>query len=223
MTANKALWLAMFSLALPMATLGCGAAPYDEEATTSEATLQSDGGPRLAHYQETYWRWTFGDKTLPTDAYGNAVEKNVVMMPIPPTLGDGTPGTLDVTLATGESFTLPLFGALGTSYRDGTPPDPFEPKSIYTTLEISFTVDGNQLISSSNVLSYFSKFTLNPAIPYDDPVIEAIIWSEGIGVLHSPLCPGHHVLKLDVKNTEPQFGQLLEFHNTWNVTVKPGR
>src|SRR5690242_3921376 len=160
MIANKAVGFAVFGLLLPLATLGCGAASPEEDATTSEAALKSDGGPRLARYEETYWRWLFGDKTLPTDAYGNAVDKNVVMMPIPPTAGDGTPGSFDVTLGTGESFML--FGALGTSDRDGTPPDPFEPKAIYETLQISFTVDGKQVIGSSNKLDYFSKVSFDP-------------------------------------------------------------
>jgi hypothetical protein len=208
---------------LALGALGCsGEAPESsgQELATSEAALRDDGGPRLAHYTETYMRWLFGDKTLPTDANGNAVENKVVMLPVPQTPGDGTPGTANVTLSPGESFVAPLFGGLGTSYRDGTPPDPFEPLSIFTTLDISFSVDGQTLIAPSNVLRYFSKFKFDPPIPIDDPVVSAVIWFEGVSVLHAPLGPGQHVLKLDVKNTEPSFGQLLEYHNTWNITVQ---
>lgn len=203
-----------------LAVLGCGAAPAEEDVGESQAELKKPD-PRLARYQETYFRWLFGDKTLSTDAYGNAVEKNVVMMPTPDTPGDGTPGSIDVTLGTGEAFTLPFFVELGTSYRDGTPPDPFEPLSLFTTLDIKFTIDGKTLITTDNVLQYFSKFTFDPAIPFDDPVIQGVIWYEGVALLQNPLPPGKHVLTLDEKNTEPGFGGILEYHNTWNVTVQP--
>lgn len=207
-------------LVFAFAALGCGAAPTDEDVAASQEELKKPN-PRLAQFQETYFRWLFGEKTLPTDQYGNAVEKNVVMMPTPQTPGDGTPGSIDVTLRAGEGFTLPFFVELGTSYRNGTPPDPFQPLSLFTTLDIQFTVDGKTLITTDNVLEYFSKFTFDPAIPYDDAVVEAVIWYEGVALLHNPLPPGKHVLKLDEKNTEPGFGGILEYHNTWNVTVKP--
>ena len=200
------------------AALGCGAAPAEEDVGASQAELKS---PRLAQYQETYFRWLFGNKSLSTDAYGNAVEKNVVMMPTPQTPGDGTPGSIDVTLRAGEAFTLPFFVELGTSYRNGTPPDPFEPLSLFTTLDIKFTIDGKTIITKDNVLDYFSKFTFDPAIPYDDAVVQAVIWYEGVAILQNPLPPGKHVLKLDEKNAEPGFGGILEYHNTWNVTVNP--
>jgi hypothetical protein len=212
----------VIAVLLAQATCGCGSAQPEEDVGTSSAELRSGGDPRLAHYEETYLRWEFGDVTLPTDAHGNAVEKNVVMMPIPSTPGDGTPGTANVTLSPGEGFVLPLFAGLGTSYRDGSPPDPFEPESIFTTLEVDFSIDGKTIIDRRDVSRYLTKFDFDPAIPIDDPVVRAIIWFEGVGVLQNPLSPGQHTLKLDLKNTEPSFGQILEYHNTWNVTVKTG-
>ena len=212
------------ALVLTLATFGCAAAPQEaEDLGTSEAELRGGLDPRLAHYQETYFRWVFGDKTLPTDAYGNAIENNVVMMPIPPTPGDGSHGTADVTLSAGESFVLPLRGALGNGYVDGSPDDPFEPLSVITTLEITFSVDGKKLIGTKDIPRYLSKFSFDPIILLDDPFFASVIWYEGVGVLHAPLCPGKHVLELHVRNTEPIFGAFLEFNNTWNVTVKPGR
>ena len=222
MMANKISMAVGIGLVSALGALGCGSASPEESLGTTEAADQGGVDGRLAEYQETYYRWSFGDKTLPVDAFGNAVEKNVVMLPIPPTAGDGTPGTQDVTLGSGEAFMLPLFGELGTSYRDGTPPDPFEPISIFTTLDISFSIDGKQVISTDNVLRYFSKFNFEPAIPIDHPVIEGIIWLEGVGILQSPLSPGQHVLQLDEKNNEPGFGGILEYHNTWNITVVAG-
>lgn len=206
---------------LGLAMAGCGAAPAEESVAASQSELAKPD-PRLAQFQETYFRWLFGDKTLSTDAYGNFVEKNVVMMPTPEAPGNGTPASIDVTLRAGEAFTLPFFVELGTSYRDGTPPDPFEPLSLFTTLDIKFTIDGTTLITTDNVLESFSKFSFEPAIPFDDPVVQGIIWYEGVALLQNPLPPGTHVLTLDEKNTEPGFGGILEYHNTWNVTVKPG-
>ena len=223
MMATKTLGMATLGLLLGLGAVGCGGVSPDETVGTSEAADKGGVDGRLAEYQETYYRWSFGDKTLPVDAFGNPIEKNIVMLPVPPTSGNGTPGTQAVTLGTGEGFMLPLFGELGTSYRDGTPPDPFEPISIFTTLDIDFSIDGKQVISTDNVLRYFSKFNFNPPIPIDHPVIEGIIWLEGVGILQSPLSPGQHVLKLDEKNNEPGFGGILEYHNTWNITVKPGQ
>ena len=83
-----------------------------------------DEGPpdSLVKWQELYWRWAFGDVTLPTDRNGNAVAGDVVLMPFPSTPGDGTPGHLDVTLSAGQSWVMPLWTLLGTDYTDGTPP-----------------------------------------------------------------------------------------------------
>jgi hypothetical protein len=209
-------------LVVAIAVLGCGAAPNEEDVANSQAELKRPD-PRLAPYQETYFRWLFGDKALPTDSFGNAVEKNIVMMPTPQAPGDGTPGSVDVTLGAGEGFTLPFFVELGTSYRNGNPPDPFEALSLFTTLDIKFTIDGKTLITKDNVLQYFSQFTFSPAIPFDDTVVQAVIWYQGVALLMNPLPPGEHVLTLDEKNAEPGFGGILEYHNTWNVTVKPGR
>jgi hypothetical protein len=209
-------------LVVAFSALGCGAAPNEEDVASSQAELKK-ANPRLAQYQETYFRWLFGDKALSNDAFGNAVENNIVMMPTPQAPGDGTPGSIDVTLGTGEGFTIPFFVELGTSYRNGTPPDPFEALSLFTTLDIKFTIDGKTVITSDNVLEYYSQFAFNPAIPYDDAVVQAVIWYQGVALLHNPLPPGKHVLTLDEKNAEPGFGGILEYHNTWNVTVQPGQ
>ena len=110
----------------------------------------------LTTWQETYFRWAYGDITFPTDSNGNAVvRKNTVLFPLPDATGDGTPAHLDVTLNPGQSFVLPLWALLGTSYTDGTPPDPFVPDSVFQTLDISFTIDGVTVINGSNVMNYY--------------------------------------------------------------------
>jgi hypothetical protein len=209
-------------LLLASASFGCAADVGGEDAATETDALHR-GAPRLAEFEEVYARWSFGQLSVPTDSNGNPVVKNVVLMPVPFTAGDGTPGVADVTLKCGQSFMLPFFAEFGTSYRDSTPPDPFEPLSLFETLDIKFSVDGVTLVNTSNVMSYFSKFEFDPEIPIDDTFFKAVIWFEGVGVLHTPLTPGKHVLKLDERNTEPGFGGLLEYHNTWNITVPAGR
>jgi hypothetical protein len=175
----------------------------------------------LRVFQDTYWRWLYGNTTLPTDANGHAVLNGTALMPLPNAPGDGTPGSIDITLSEGQPFFLPLFGELGTSYIDGTPPDPFLDLSIFKTLVIKFTIDGKTVVNSRNVMDYYSQFSLVPPMPYVVANMDALIWFQSIGVLHEPLSPGKHVLKLDVKNTIPAFGFIAEYHNTFNVTVQP--
>lgn len=177
----------------------------------------------LDAWQELYWRWAYGDVSIPTDKNSNAVVGNVVLMPVPSTPGDGTPGTQDVTLQSGQSFFLPLWTLSGTSYSDGTPPDPFEPDSVFKTLEITFKVDGRTVVNSANVMCFYSKFAFDPVIPIVGvPPYEAVIWFEGVGVLQHPLPPGNHTLTLHAKNTQLVWGSTFEYNNTWNVTVKQG-
>ncbi len=184
-------------------------------------------GVSQADWQELYWGWYYGGTTLPVDPNGNAHVGNVVLMPIPNTPGDGTPGHLDVTLSPGQFWVLPLWGLIGTSYTDGTPPDPLVGPAIFQTLDISFEVDGQIIVSSANVMEHFFQTPFDPPVVFNSPPIAALIWMEDIGVFHTPLSAGHHTLKLDVRNTQPlppNFGGgFSEFHNTWNVTVEPGQ
>ena len=179
-------------------------------------------GNDLTTWQETYFRWAYGDITFPTDSNGNAVvRKNTVLFPLPDATGDGTPAHLDVTLNPGQSFVLPLWALLGTSYTDGTPPDPFVPDSVFQTLDISFTIDGVTVINGSNVMNYYSKETLAPAISIVGfPPVDSVIWMESIGITHAPLTPGKHTFALHAVNTQPAFGGFFsEYNNTWTVTV----
>jgi len=180
-------------------------------------------GASLAGWEEIFWRSYFGDITVPTDANGNAVVGSVVLLNSPAAAGDGTPASIDVTLKTGQSFVLPLWVLLGTSYDDGTPPDPFEPVSIFETLEITLTIDGRTIVDSSNAMNYYTQFAFDPVIPLSFPPINAVIWFQGIGLVHHPLTPGQHTFVLHARNTQPAFGTTFEYNNTWNVTVKPGK
>jgi hypothetical protein len=178
-------------------------------------------GNRLATWEETWTRWAYGDITVPSDSNGNAVVgEHTLLFPVPVAFGDGTPAHLDVTLNHGQSFVLPLWSLLGTSYPDSTPPDPFVPDSVFQTLDISFTIDGVTVVNGANAMNYYSKFTFDPAIPiFDFPPYDSIIWFEGIGITHSPLTPGTHTFVLHAKNTQAAFGSFFEYNNTWTVTV----
>jgi hypothetical protein len=182
-------------------------------------------GQTLAEWENIYWRWVYGDTAdlnvaIATDANGNAVVGNVVLMPIPNAPGDGTPGSLDVRLNAGQAFVLPFFGFDGNSYSDGTPPDAFLPLDVYETLDLEVTLDGVTIMDGINAMQHFSQFTADPPIPFDFPPFTAIIWFQVIGMTHGPLSVGGHELKLHVKNTIPGFGFIVEYNNTWNLTVE---
>jgi hypothetical protein len=184
-------------------------------------------GKTLAEWQDTYFRWFLGDLSIPPDKNGNAVVGHIVLMPLPNVPGDGTPGHLDVTLHSGQGFVLPLFYLLGTSYTDGTPPDPLVDPSFFQTLNLTLQIDGKTVVTESNLKHYFSQFYFQPPIPINSPPIDSVIWCEDAAIVHPPLPPGMHTIKVDLKSTQPlppNFGGgFPEYHNTWTVTVKPGK
>lgn len=180
-------------------------------------------GKTLAVWSDLYFRWTFGNIIIAPDANGNAVVRNVVLLPLPNASGDGTPASLDVTLNHGQAFTLPLWYLLGTSYTDGTPSDPLVNVNVFKTLAITFKVDGKTEVHSCNKMDFYSQSYFQPPIPLEIYNIDSIIWFETISVIHAPLASGKHTLTLDVVNTQalpPNFGGgYAEYHNTWNITV----
>jgi len=210
--------------ALALAT-ACSPATCAADAPGAPGACVSDHF--LAGWQDIYFRWFVGAITIPPDTNGNAVLANTVLLPLPNAPGDGTPGQLDVSVESDEGFTLPLLYLLGTSYTDGTPNDPLVNIRFFETLQLTFQIDGHVLINHWNLMDYYSEFYFEPPIPINSPPINSVIWCEDIGCVHGPLSVGTHTLKLDVKSTEalpPNFGGgYPEYHNTWNVTVKPGR
>lgn len=204
--------LALLCLSLP-AHAGNKAAPGQSSAF----------GKTLAQWQDLYWRWTYGNVSVPTDSNGNAVANGVVLCPLPAAFGDGTPAHLDVTLNNGQPFFLPLWNLLGNNYSDGTPPDPLVSFDVFQTLDLKFQIDGVTVLDKNNMLQYYSSFSFDPAfpLPADFAPYAGFIWLEGISLAHAPFTPGTHTMKLDAKNTIPAFGFTFEYHNTWTVTVLP--
>jgi hypothetical protein len=214
--------IARLALGLATIVLASGIlhpSPGDSQTAPGNSTAF---GKSLTSWQEMHFRWAYGEITVPTDSNGNAVVGHTVLFPLPAAVGDGTPAHLDVTLSPGQSFVLPLWALLGTSYTDGTPPDPFVPESVFQTLDISFTINGVTVINGSDVMNYYSKDTLDPAISIVGfPPVDSIIWMESVGITHAPLTPGKHTFALHAVNTQPAFGFFFsEYNNTWTVTVR---
>lgn len=188
-------------------------------------------GKTQAAWNEIYWRWYLGELKFPPDNNNNSVvAPHVVLMPLPNAPGDGTPGSINVTLNSGQAFVLPLWSLLGTDYTDSTPADPLAPLSIFQTLNISFKIDGKTVIDQTNVMKFFSMFYFTPPVILNSPPTKSVIWFEGIGVVHQPLSVGTHTFTLDAKNTEslpssfcppPPSPCVIEYHNEWTVTVQP--
>ena len=181
-------------------------------------------GKSYDQWEDTYLQWVFGGSTIDPDANGNAVVNNVVLMPYLFPAADGLPLSTDVIMSSGQPFMMTMYGFVGWSYVDGTPSDQFLDLSLFQTLEIKLTLDGETLMDESNAMQYFSQIPVEPPIPGD---FYSIIWFQGIGVVHTPLTPGAHTLRLDAKNTlpiPPNFGApVFEVHNTWNITVRAGQ
>jgi hypothetical protein len=216
-----------------LTTLGCvlGAALVFNAASTTfagDSPRRGDdcrSGRSLAAWDNIYFRWYLGALTIPNDVNGNAVVDNVVLMPLPNVPGDGTPGHLDLTFKRGQGFVLPLLDLLGTSYTDGTPPDPLVNVSFFKTLQLTLKIDGVTVVNNRNLMDVYSQFYFKPPVTFDSPPTAAVIWCEAIGIVHGPLSVGTHQIKLDAKSTQalpPNFGGgILEYHNTWTVTVLP--
>ncbi len=210
-TPIRATAAAFLVVCLATATVSAGSPPSPGQSSAF--------GKSLAQWEDIYSQFAFGTISPPTDQNGNAVVgSHVVLMPVP------AAGSLDVTLSAGQAFVLPLWCLFLTTYNDGTPPDPIMDLSVFQTLDITFSIDGDTVIDGSNVMDYYSEFPFEPVIPYNVGYYKDIFFFQGIGFIHPPLSVGEHTLRLDAKNTEPVVdakGQswTYEYHNTWNITV----
>jgi hypothetical protein len=91
-----------------------------------------------------------------------------------------------------------------------------------TNLILTLKLDGKTILDEGDALDHYTQITFNPPIPLNSPPVDAIIYSQGIAILHAPLAAGKHVIRLDVKLPVPSFGVTFEYHNTFNITVKAG-
>jgi hypothetical protein len=181
-------------------------------------------GRSLEDWQDTYWRWALGEVTIKPDANGNAVAKgNVALMPLPAADGSGAPGSIDVTLNSGQSFMLPLLMVLGNSYSDGSV-DALVSSNDFQDIDLSLKLDGVEIVNGTNAIQFYTQALFDPPISISgNPPVTAWAWFQGVGIVHAPLAPGSHTLTLDTRNTYPEYSFSVEYHNTWNVTVLAGK
>src|SRR5205814_8053121 len=120
---------------LVLVVVGLKLTSSDYVSAASKGASGHASGNNLASWEATYWYLTYGGQELPSDAHGNPVDHNVVMMPLPDAGGDGTPASINVNLSTGERSSLPLWSLLGPSYPNGTF-DPDVDLDVFRTLDI---------------------------------------------------------------------------------------
>ena len=177
-------------------------------------------GRTLAEWQATWFAWAEGDLNLPTDDQGNSLVKKVVLMGIPDTPGDGTPGAINIVLNSGEAFVVPLILFFGSSFSNGTT-SPMLSVNDFANMTLSLTLDGVTIVDSDEALRYYTETVFSPPLPSHSPPATGIAWVQGLSIVHTPLPVGEHVLKLDEKIVVPELGVTREFHNTLNITVVP--
>jgi hypothetical protein len=177
-------------------------------------------GQTLAQWQATWVAWALGDLALPTDTNGNALVNGVVLTAIPNAPGDGTPGSTNLTLNSGEPFVVPLILVLGQSFSNGTT-EPMISVDDFEDMTLTLTLDGTTILDSDDTLRFYTETVFSPPLAFNAPPANGIAWVQGISIAHTPLPPGQHVLKLDEKIVIPERGLTQEFHNTLNITVVP--
>jgi hypothetical protein len=143
-------------------------------------------------------------------------------------------GHLDLALAPGTKFMLPIAAWYGESYNNGTPDDAPLSASVFTGSHVLIQLDGSTLIDSSkDDLSqwYFGPNSFVPPIVYSAPTDYGSIsanFVQGLGMTSRPLSRGvHHLsLKSEVIAFVPNYhgpGADLDvgvkYENTWTITV----
>ena len=174
-----------------------------------------------------YTDWELGGTTIAPDANQNADVGHVVLLALPSAPGDGTPGSIDITINSGQPFALPFFQWLGNSYTNGSV-DPMASLDDFEDMDITVKVDGVTVITDKNVMDYYTETPLDPPITTDLPQgIGATAWvfAQTVGMVHSPLPPGKHTITLDESVALPDLGipGPIVYHNTWNITVRHGK
>jgi len=206
----------------------CLVAGLTARAGSGPAPGNSDAfGRSLGQWMLAYTTWYLGSADIPPDGNGNADVGRVVLLPLPNAPGDGTPASIDVTLGTGQPFTLPFTQWIGNSYIDGSE-DPVADVSDFRDMQITVKLDGQPIITSKNVMDYYTEEEFDPPLTTDLPAgIGATAWVfvQSIGIAHPPLTPGQHTLTLDesISFDDLGFTEPVVYHNTWNITVKAGR
>jgi hypothetical protein len=202
-------------------------------------------GQTLTEWLSTYWRWYYTGAD-PAQRMVN----DVLLMPLPAgayVSGSGTPddpalfrGELDLALAPGTPFVLPLFAWVWERYdpvlTGGQPDDiPMANSMALGGAHPTLTIDGRVVVSDANKAAFYVPVTpFDPIVTYPAPTSYgsvAALFVQGDGVVVLPLSPGRHVIHLYEPLIVPVGGyyQLpngygVIYDNTWVITVTaPGQ
>lgn len=184
-------------------------------------------GKSLSEWFTLYWEWSLWAQV--------GVEKpdhvgRVKFLPLPNGEyigGSGTvddpafyQGHLDLTLAPGTPFVLPVVALMGWSYdpASGLPDDPPMDASGF---HYSVLVDGRPVQAG-----YVAPVDFDEPIPLGPASYpgQATIFAQGYVFVHGPLSVGTHTIELESglaysPTADYSFG--AEYSNTWTITVGP--
>ena len=199
------------------------------------------GAPRIAPPNSkafgktlTEWNTIYWERIL-TEAE-NRVGR-VQLMPLPFGEYEGGSGTeddpllfvgqLEITLAPGTPFVLPLFAWIGErygGYPDELDDEPFLDDDFIAWIHPNLTIDGRTIISDDNKAAFYiapTSFDLPIMYPEPDKFgAIAAIWFQGFGIVSPPLSVGEHVIHLWEPFTLPEYPYVV-YDNTLIVTVAP--
>ena len=182
----------------------------------------------------TEWNTIYWERTLTA---GQSKVGRVQLMPLPYGEYEGGSGTeddpllfvgqLEITLAPGTPFVLPLFAWIGERY-DGYPDEsddePFLDDDFIAWIHPNLTIDGKTVVSDDNKMFFYIGPTwFEQPIMYPEPDkfgSVAAIWFQGFGIVSQPLSVGEHVIHLWEPFTLPDYPYVV-YDNTLIVTVAP--
>ena len=231
-------------LTLAIALLVAPSTTVDAGGKASPPQSSAFGKP-LATWLQLYMSWLLGGGG-PDDHVGQ-----VRFLPLPSgqviegafTYADPgvLEGHLDVTLAAGTPFVLPVDVWIGETYLPslGYPDDPPIPAEIFTDpskATIKVYIDGKRVMDSTK--ASVSPFYFGPVpvdVTYPVPTsygATGAIFVQGVGFVHPPLSVGTHTIELDAEIRVPPDAALLNlsvypdgvgvrFLNTWTIAVSP--
>lgn len=197
-------------------------------ATPKAAPAQSNAhGHSLAEWLVRYFEWLVGDGPIG----GNGL----TFLPLPAgeyvsgsfSLEDPgvLEGELEVALKPGQSFMLPIAVWQGEFYADGGE-DAVVPDSSMNRSEFFVTIDGKTVAEKeAGVKSplYVPVTRMLEPVYYDEPTSYGSIgasYVQGFAMVHGPLTPGRHVMKLHSTLFAENYGLAAVYENTWIITVK---
>ena len=177
----------------------------------------------------TEWNTIYWERTLTA---GESKVGRVQLLPMPAgdfVGGSGTEddplvfaGQLEITLASGTPFVLPLFAWIGERYEDGSEDPTIPDDELIALIHPNLTIDGKTIMSDDNKVAFYIGPTwFDQPIMYPEPDeygAFAAIWFQGFGIVSQPLSVGEHVIHLWEPFTLPDYPYIV-YDSTLFVTV----